>query len=63
MNHPTNQNRTIPFWLALAVLALFILAPRLAFAGAVGLISGRWKRWNQHMMRILESKEQRHHTP
>lgn len=42
-------------WMAIAILALFILAPRLGFAGVIGLISGRWNRWNAHMTRIWES--------
>lgn len=41
-------------WLALAVLALFILAPRLAVAGARGLVSGDWRPWNERILQIIE---------
>lgn len=44
-------------WLKLiAVLILMcIIAPKLAWAGAKGLISGAWKSWNTKMLDILES--------
>jgi len=37
-----------------AVALLLIIDPRLAFAGAVGLLSGNWGRWNRRMGRVLE---------
>ena len=44
-------------WLCLvgAVVLLCLAAPRVAFAGIVGLMSGRWHRWNAHIARIMRS--------
>ena len=44
-------------WLCLigAISLLCVLAPRVALAGAIGLIVGRWHRWNVHVARIMRS--------
>jgi len=37
-----------------ALITFGILAPHLAIAGMVGLISGNWRLWNKWTMGILE---------
>jgi len=42
------------FSLWCVLFALFFLAPHLAIAGAIGLISGNWRLWNKWTMGMLD---------
>ena len=35
-----------------ALILLCLVAPRLAFAGAKGVVTGNWRPWNRRLLRI-----------
>lgn len=37
------------------LILLWIVAPRLALAGAKGLISGDWRSWNRRLLNMTET--------